>query len=211
MTWEGLLNRTFGGWRRRAFYLAGQCCLSVSVVSAAVPTSPIEYLQSEYIVDVWQTEQGLPDNFLNDIAQTPDGYIWISTFNGLARFNGVEFVAFDAANTPELPSSRMVRLDLDRKGRLWIRSEYGHLSQWWNGRFKTFNERDGLPEKKIDALVEDHSGEIWANTSWHQTNYYHYVDGVFKAVSSVRRRLRRRVALISCQWSRSKIDIVTRP
>ena len=184
MTWVGLLTRTFGGWRRRVFYLAGQCCLTVCVVSAAAPSAPIEYLQSEYIVDVWQTEQGLPDNFLNDIAQTPDGYIWVSTFNGLARFNGVEFVACDAANTPELPSSRIVDLDLDRKGRLWIRSEYGHLSLWWNGRFKTFNERDGLPEKRIEALVQDHSGEIWANTAWHRTNYYHYVDRAFKAVSS---------------------------
>ena len=179
-----LLKRTSLRWRLRALCLAGPCCLAVAGVSAAVVSGPIEYLQSEYLVDAWQTEQGLPDNFLNDIAQTPDGYIWVSTFNGLARFNGVEFVGFDAANTPELPSSRIVDLDLDRKGRLWIRSEYGHLSQWWNGRFKTFTERDGLPEKGIEVLVEDHSGEIWVNTSWHQTNYYHYVDGAFKAVSS---------------------------
>ena len=184
MTWEGLLNRIFSAGLQRAFLLAALCCPAIWVRGAAVSPAPIEYLQSEYIVDAWQTEQGLPDNFVNDIAQTPDGYIWVCTFNGLARFNGVEFVAFDAANTPELPSSRIVHLDLDRKGRLWIRSEYGHLSQWWNGRFRTFNERDGLPGTKIEALVQDHSGEVWVNTSWHQTNYYHYVSGIFEAESS---------------------------
>src|SRR5688572_20989215 len=57
----------------------------------------------EYIIDVWQTEDGLPQNSVNAIAQTPDGYLWLATFNGLARFDGVAFKVFDPQNTPELP------------------------------------------------------------------------------------------------------------
>src|SRR5688572_31804953 len=99
-------------------------CLVFWVVSQVVGrTAEVEFLDSQYIVDVWQTEQGLPDNFITAIRQTPDGYIWVATFNGLARFNGVEFVIFDAANTPGLPTSRITNLYVDGKGRLWVRSE----------------------------------------------------------------------------------------
>src|SRR5215510_3676671 len=136
-------------WRLNSSLLAmaSLCWATESAVGAEAPAAPIEYLQSEYIVDVWQTEQGLPDNQVNGIAQTPDGYLWIATFNGLARFNGMNFQVFDSANTPELPSSRITNLDLDRKGRLWIRSEFGHLSLFMEGRFQTFHQADGSPIK----------------------------------------------------------------
>src|SRR4051812_12026268 len=90
------------------------CLFLLAAFSVRAEDSPtaIEYLQSEYIVDSWQTEQGLPDDQVNGITQTPDGYLWVATFNGLARFNGADFVVFDAANTPELPSSRITDVDL---------------------------------------------------------------------------------------------------
>src|SRR4051812_22459495 len=83
------------------------------------PGSPLD----DYVVDVWTTEQGLPQNSITDIAQTPDGYLWLSTFNGLARFDGVRFVNFDVANTPAFKTSRFVRLEVAPDGALWIFSE----------------------------------------------------------------------------------------
>ena len=50
----------------------------------------------------WQMEEGLPNNMVTALAQTPDGYLWIGTYNGLVRFDGVRFVVFDPANTPAL-------------------------------------------------------------------------------------------------------------
>ena len=153
----------------------------------AQPDAPLEdnphYLYSEYTVESWQTEQGLPDNYVNVIRQTPDGYLWIATFNGLARFNGVEFVVFDAGNTPELPSSRITSLDVDGKGRLWIRTEYGQLTMWEKGRFRKFGERDGIPGRGIATLIEDRAGEIWIGPAWNSTNYYRFVGSEFKPVS----------------------------
>ena len=55
-----------------------------------------------YIIETWQTEQGLPQNTVTSIAQTRDGYLWIGTLNGLARFDGVQFKVFSAARA--LPS-----------------------------------------------------------------------------------------------------------
>ena len=163
------------------FLLALPLFLASQLVGAAEPSlSPVEYIDAEYLVETWQTEQGLPDNFVNAIAQTPDGYLWIGTFNGLARFNGVGFVVFDAANTPELPTSRIVALHCDRKGRLWIISEYGDLTQWSEGRFKAFGAREGLPRPAGCMLSEDHEGGIWVATSYDDPNCFQLVDGIFK-------------------------------
>src|SRR5712672_1891793 len=42
-----------------------------------------------YLIDSWETEDGLPENSATAMAQTPDGYLWLGTFQGLARFDGV--------------------------------------------------------------------------------------------------------------------------
>jgi signal transduction histidine kinase/ligand-binding sensor domain-containing protein len=164
------------------------CLFLLAAFSVRAEDSPtaIEYLQSEYIVDSWQTEQGLPDDQVNGITQTPDGYLWVATFNGLARFNGADFVVFDAANTPELPSSRITDVDLDRKGRLWIRSEYGHLTQWAQGRFQTFYQGNGVPIKGIKTIREDHVGEVWVTLSGSGTNYFRFANGLLEPASSAR-------------------------
>src|SRR5205823_11581610 len=66
----------------------------------------------DYMIDVWtggNGEKGVPNSSVTAIAQTPDGYLWAGTYNGLARFDGVRFVHFDPNNTPELKRSRIRR------------------------------------------------------------------------------------------------------
>jgi signal transduction histidine kinase/ligand-binding sensor domain-containing protein len=158
--------------------------LSASRVIGAAESSssPVEFIDSEYLVETWQTEQGLPDNFVNDIAQTPDGYVWIATFNGLARFNGVEFVNFDSANTPEFSSDGISDFYLDRSGRMWIKGEHGQLSLYAQGRFTSFASQ--LPKAGINRVAEDHEGNIWTGSSWDGTNSFEFVDGSFKLANS---------------------------
>ena len=83
----------------------------------------------DHTVEVWQIEDGLPQISVTSIAQTPDGYLWLGTFNGLARFDGVRFAVFDEGNTPALGSSRIVRLEVDSDGILWIVTETGGLAR----------------------------------------------------------------------------------
>src|SRR5262245_35260486 len=60
-------------------------CLSRSVAAGfSIPTN------EDYLIRSWETADGLPENSATSIAQTPDGYLWFGTFNGLVRFNGVE-------------------------------------------------------------------------------------------------------------------------
>lgn len=112
---------------------------------------------SEYLIDAWETDDGLPENSATAMVQTPDGYLWFGTFNGLVRFDGIKFTVFDPSNTPELPSAGIVNLHLDSSGRLWVSTmnglavrtgskwvRYG-LEQGWTGDYvRTFSENAGV-------------------------------------------------------------------
>src|ERR1041385_6495648 len=69
-----------------------------------------------YLIDSWQTDQGLPQNSVTSMAQSHDGYLWLATFNGLVRFDGVRFTVFNSHNNPAMESSRVVRVWEDQSG-----------------------------------------------------------------------------------------------
>ena len=124
--------------------------------------SPRELTQFGH--EVWLTENGLPQNTVHAIAQTTDGYIWIGTEEGLARFDGVKFTVFDKQNTPELKSNYIRSLLADRQGALWIGTAQG-LVRMLNGRFTLFTSDDGLPSETIQAVYEDREGNLWVATA----------------------------------------------
>lgn len=89
-----------------------------------------------YLIDVWDSEKGLPDNYVTSVVQTPDGYLWFGTYNGLSRFDGVRFVTFSRGDTPQLGHSRIVKLFVDAQGMLWINTYDGSLTSYRHGVFK---------------------------------------------------------------------------
>jgi len=93
-------------------------------------------MPGDYLVDVWSTEDGLPNSTVTAITQTPDGYIWAGTYDGLARFDGVRFVTLDPINTPQLSHARVQGLYLDANGTLWINTFRGGLTSYRNGVFR---------------------------------------------------------------------------
>src|SRR5678816_982871 len=103
---------------------------------------------SQYGHEVWLTENGLPQNTVHSIAQTRDGYIWIGTEEGLARFDGIRFTVFDKQNTAQLKSNYIRALFADRQGALWIGTAEG-LVRLFNGTFNTFTTNEGLPSNTI--------------------------------------------------------------
>src|SRR6266850_2136713 len=90
----------------------------------------------DYLIDVWTSEKGLRSSSVTAIAQTPDGYLWVGTYNGLARFDGVRFVRFDPSDTPALPKARIRRLYMDPAGTLWINTYDGSLVSFRDRKFK---------------------------------------------------------------------------
>src|SRR5215831_3321577 len=67
----------------------------------------------------WTVDEGLPDSVVFSIEQTHDGYLWLGTPNGLARFDGVRFVIYDENNTPALHSRRILKVYEDGQTNLW--------------------------------------------------------------------------------------------
>lgn len=135
---------------------------------------------SDYLTDVRQAEDGLPQNTVTCITQTRDGYLWLGTLNGVARFDGVRFVVFGAHNTPELKSNRILALLEDRQGGLWIGTEGGGAARLYRGRFKTFTTWEGLPNNIVQSLREDARGRVWIGT---QAGVCAWQDGAVARVS----------------------------
>ena len=70
----------------------------------------------EFGHQAWLTENGLPQNTVQSIIQTRDGYLWIGTQEGLARFDGLNFTVFDKENTPAFKSNDIRFLYEDLRG-----------------------------------------------------------------------------------------------
>jgi ligand-binding sensor domain-containing protein len=115
----------------------------------------------KYFTRTWQVEQGLPQNKVTAVVQTRDGYLWVGTYNGLARFDGVRFTVFNDNNTPQLGSSRITSLFEGDDGVLWIATENGDLSQLRNGCFSNVPVRAKWKGGKIYAITADETGAVW--------------------------------------------------
>ena len=148
---------TVGGRRlaRCAVLAAGLAGVAVAVAAGAPAEQP-------YLIDGWQMEQGLPENIVNAIAQTPDGYLWCGTTRGLARFDGVRFTVFNLAKSPELVAGRIRQLLVDRSGTLWISTSEGTLIRYQKGKFTAFNPPPRVSAGRIFIrMAEDATGALW--------------------------------------------------
>ena len=121
--------------------------------------------QPQYIARVWRTEEGLPQNSVNAILQDHNGYLWIGTFGGLARFDGERFTPFTTADTRGLGSARIMHVAESRSGDLWIGTVDGGLTRLRDGVAVTYTQRDGLPSDFVSSVREDREGTVWINTS----------------------------------------------
>jgi signal transduction histidine kinase/ligand-binding sensor domain-containing protein len=93
-------------------------------------------VSDDYLIKTWDTEENLSGSTVTAILQTPDGYLWVGTYEGLTRFDGVHSVTFDSLNTPALSHSRIQGLYLDARGTLWINTYRGGLTSFRDGVFR---------------------------------------------------------------------------
>ncbi|HAB16340.1 MAG TPA: hypothetical protein DCE44_07805, partial [Verrucomicrobiales bacterium] len=140
--------------------------------SAANPTETSSS-PGEYLITRWQAEDGLPQSTVTSVVQTRDGYLWLGTLNGLARFDGIRFMVLGAHNTPALKSNRILALLEDRAGGLWIGTEGGGVTRWYAGRFTTYTIWEGLAHDTVQCLAEDSRGQVLIGTLgglslWHE-------------------------------------------
>jgi signal transduction histidine kinase/ligand-binding sensor domain-containing protein len=114
----------------------------------------------EYRFDMWDAEAGLPQNSVQAILQTRDGYLWLATADGLVRYDGVRFTVFNKGNSPGLRSNRLTTLYEARDGALWAGTETGDVTRYRGGTFVSYAVADGLPGGHVLALREDAEGRL---------------------------------------------------
>ncbi len=135
--------------------LVGMACLGVGGRLSMASVAPI------YVTRAWQSDEGLPGNAVTAVLQTWDGYLWISTYSGLARFDGVRFTTFDEHSASGLANSRITCLFEAADGTLWIGHENGEVSRCRNGRFERVEVLARWTSGKIVGIATDESSEAW--------------------------------------------------
>jgi len=117
-----------------------------------------------YSLRVWQTPDGLPEDFAQSLSQTQDGYLWIGTSGGLVRFDGVRFTVFNHTTEPLFTDDSIYSLRAARDGSLWIGTEGGGLLGYQRGTFSSYGARQGLTNRFVRVIYEDRAGRLWIGT-----------------------------------------------
>jgi len=151
--------------------------LSAAILLVCPPAFSLDPARAvtQYKETQFTSDDGLPQNSVHAIAQTNDGYLWLGTEEGLARFDGVQFTIISRKSTHGLASDYIQALTASRDGSLWIGTDSGlsHLIPSAAGaryapgkqRLERYSVREGLPGDNVSALLEDHSGTLWVGTT----------------------------------------------
>ncbi|XHH30812.1 diguanylate cyclase [Xanthomonas euroxanthea] len=131
---------------------------SLAALAAPAGTAPLR----DYAIDSWSSRNGLPHNSLRDIAQTRDGYLWFATWEGLVRYNGLEFSIIDRSTRPGLPDNGVGALYVDRDGALWLSDARGNLVRHGSdGQWRHWQRQGQWPQALIHAMTMDARGRMW--------------------------------------------------
>ncbi|HMS41852.1 MAG TPA: two-component regulator propeller domain-containing protein [Pyrinomonadaceae bacterium] len=134
-----------------------------------------QIVSAQYRFDSWTTDNGLPQNGVRSITQTPDGYLWLTTLDGLVRFDGVKFTVFNKSNSKGIISNRFWQVKAFEDGSIWAATESGDLTIYRNGEFTSY-PADRIPEPLIIGFEKDENGEVLIQTD---LNYYYFRNGEF--------------------------------
>ena len=183
--------------------------IAVFMLAGLVPTSlaaqtfAAHKVFGRYQQAVWQEPQGLPQHTVYAMTKTRDGYLWLATVEGAARFDGVRFTVFDPTNTPEIRGSVIATLVEDDDGTLWLGPDSGGLVRYSAGRFARVTTADGLIESSAGAAsrssrraVDRSRRRIEPSAGWSR-DHGHQRRGPSRAV---RDRARRRWRGQSLDW-----------
>ena len=140
----------------------------------------------DFLLQGWDLDDGLPSARINAIAHTPDGYLWLATPNGLARFDGARFVVSDEESSPPLADTGARSLCVRRNGHLLVGTMGGYLLEGNDGNFETVVGPDITHRKPILSLLEDDQNNLWIATDgaglicWHDgvARYFTQTNGL---------------------------------
>jgi signal transduction histidine kinase/ligand-binding sensor domain-containing protein len=142
-------------------------CLALGVTAA----------KAQYRFDQWTTDTGLPQNSVYDMTQTRDGYLWLATADGLARFDGARFQVFSRSNSPGIANNRFISLFEDAQGDLWAGTEENGVTRIHAGRFESFAAVEGVTLGMVSRITGDAGGNAILGRVGPET--FRFADGKF--------------------------------
>ncbi|HXF10193.1 MAG TPA: two-component regulator propeller domain-containing protein, partial [Desulfuromonadaceae bacterium] len=132
-------------------------------MSFLIAVSAMASGQSEWSLHTWQSDDGLPNNNVTGLAQTPDGYLWIANPSRLARFDGVHFANIPGRDIVVDTRQKFTTLLYSRAGGMWLGMDRGTIV-YLDGKTNRILT-NGLPDEYVNSLVEDADGSLWATFS----------------------------------------------
>ena len=120
---------------------------------------------SHYAHRSWTKRDGLPQNTVESIAQTPDGYLWFGTVEGVVRFDGTSFRTYNVRNTPQLEMNYISALCATRDSSLYIGNYAGTILRWHRGVLRKVAPPKQLEHTMIRRFYEDSHGDLWVATT----------------------------------------------
>lgn len=165
------------------------------LIIACLFLSAVLTVRAQYQIKSWTTDDGLPQNTVRSIVQTPDGYLWMTTLDGLARFDGVKFTGFSKQNTSGILSNRFNQLLFDSKtGDLWMATDESDVSRYRDGVFEHYEIAENEPKEPITNLVFDERGQLLALTA---TGVFAWNGEKFTASAAIGSEAKDKLALAS--------------
>lgn len=147
--------------------LYGLCLLASALLGplglVGQPLDPKKHLD-QYVLENWQQDDGLPQNSVVAIAQTPDGYMWFATFQGLVRYDGINLVNYNASNTDGIDLNAFRCMLLTSDGTLWCGSMGAGITIFKEGAFSKYGMDAGLPDGAVWSLFQDSRDRVWVGT-----------------------------------------------
>ncbi len=146
-------------YKTRNFHFPRRWFARLVVVLTAV--APFASARASWFIRNWQSDEGLPDNTVMGITQSPDGFLWVTTKTALARFDGVRFRPWPVT-AEGAQAGGYKELLADRRGRIWVAKDHGVVVRVDQGHTTTVVGPEhawGDIGKRL--MVEDAEGAVW--------------------------------------------------
>ncbi len=128
---------------------------------AGVASAARSGVERGFSVSIWRTKDGVPADRIRHLLRDRAGFLWVATFNGVARFDGVRFRTHNVTNTPGLCNNLINVLFEDRAGRLWLGHDTGHISVYDRGEFRPLPLAREWLGSPVNRIAQTGDGTVW--------------------------------------------------
>lgn len=154
--------------------------------SGSTATNSDSARASEFMTSNWRTSDGLPANDILDLRETADGYLWLGTYQGLVRFDGLHFKSYFNTPVGERLSARVGPLELDEKGKLWIvPDQIGVLRRDPDGFTEVLTNGTFLKARAASLCSDGKNGMFWVdimgNAGWFSADHPEHAETIADA------------------------------